>query len=322
MTDVLSQVLEQVHLAGAVLFRARLRAPWCIATRPESVLANQLGRASIHVITFHVVLDGRLWISGVPGVPGQWVCAGQAVVLPHGDPHVLGDATDGAPVAASALWGQGRALDLCDVCWGGDGAGTRVLCGYLGCRRDAFAPLFAALPALFCVPLGPTEAEPALDPLLAYAEHQIATPHPGAGQLRLRMAELIFVEALRRYMQDLAATQSGWLAGLRDPVLGRALALLHAAPERAWDVETLAREAATSRSILAERFSQVIGEPPMRYLARWRMLLAARRLREGRDSIATVAEAVGYESAAAFQRAFKREFAITPAQARRAEELA
>ena len=318
--DVLSQVLQQVRLAGAVLFRAELGAPWCISTRPGTVLAQKLGRPTMHVITFHVVLQGRMW-ARLGATDGQWVEAGQAVVLPHGDAHVLGDTPQGRPVPTSELWGEVPLAQLRDVRWGGDGGRTRVLCGFLGCQRDAFAPLFAALPSLFRVQLQQDDAAPALDPLLAYAEHEIVSSRAGSAELRLRMAELIFVEALRRYMEGMPEAGFGWLAGLRDPLVGRALVLLHDAPQRAWDVETLAHETASSRSHLAERFKQVLGEPPMQYLSRWRMLLATRRLRESRDSIAAVAEAVGYESPAAFQRAFKRHLGVTPARWRCGDDV-
>lgn len=319
--DVLSQVLQQVRLSGAVLFRAQLGAPWCISTPSAAEVANNMSRPAMHVITFHVVLQGRMWAQqGAAG--GHWLEAGDALVLPHGDAHILGDDPHGRPVSTAEIYGNTPISELRDVRWGGAGVPTRIMCGFLGCRREAFEPLFAALPPLFKVRLLQAQAAPTLDPLLAYAENEIVSSRAGTAELRLRMAELIFVEALRRYMEGLPEAESGWLAGLRDPLVGRTLVLLHESPQRAWNVEMLAHEAATSRSHLAERFRQVLGEPPMHYLTRWRMLLAARRLREGRDSIATVAEAVGYESPAAFQRAFKRELGMTPAQARRAESQA
>ena len=313
--DVLSEVLQQVRLTGAVMFRATLAAPWCIAARPEGAVIAEVMPTAAHLISFHVVLEGRMSAGLVPSQSEQ-VDAGEVLIVPHGDAYFIGDSLEGLPLPAAQLFGDTPMTAMRNLRWGGDGAHTRVICGYLGCEREAFMPLFSALPRLFKVRLGGDAAQ-TLDPLLAYAEQQAASSCPGAAGLRLRMAELMFVEALRRYMESLPETGSGWLAGLRDPLVGRALALLHAAPEKRWTVDELAHAAATSRSRLADRFTQVLGEPPMQYLARWRMLLAARRLRESRGSIAAIAEAVGYESPAAFQRGFARHMGATPAQWRR-----
>lgn len=314
--DVLSEVLKAVRLSGAVLFRGEFSAPWCIAARPENAIAAQLSSPGTQLISFHVVLQGHFW-ARLPPAAAVRVEAGEVLVVPHGDAYVVGDAAQGRPVPAAEVFAGTPLAERRSIRWGGGGEGIRVLCGYLSCERHAFAPLFAALPRLFKVRLQQTTAAPALDPLLMYAEQEVLSPRPGAAGLKLRMAELMFVEALRRYMETLPDAESGWLAGLRDPLVGRVLALLHEAPQQRWTVEALAQAAATSRSRLAERFKDVLGEPPMQYLARWRMLLAARRLREGRDSIAAVAEAVGYDSPAAFQRGFARYMGTTPAQWRR-----
>ncbi|MCL1633059.1 AraC family transcriptional regulator [Luteimonas sp. SX5] len=317
--DVLSDVLKAVRLNGAVLFRGEFGTPWCIAARPETAIAAQLSSPGMHLISFHVVLEGHFW-ARLPPADAVRIDAGEVLVVPHGDAYVIGDALDNVPVPAAQLFAGASLPDIRSFRWGCAGGGdvrTRVLCGYLSCERNAFAPLFAALPRLFKVRLGQTAAAQTLDPLLMYAEQEVLSPRPGAAGLKLRMAELMFVEALRRHMEALPEAESGWLAGLRDPLVGRALALLHETPQRRWTVDELAQAAATSRSRLAERFKDVLGEPPMQYLARWRMLLAARRLREGRDSVATVAEAVGYDSPAAFQRGFARYMGTTPAQWRR-----
>lgn len=314
--DVLSEVLKAVRLNGAVLFRGEFGAPWCIAARPETAIAEHLSSPGMHLISFHVVLEGCFW-ARLPPADALCVQAGEVLVVPHGDAYILGDTTQGSPVPAGQLFAGTPLSEMRSLQWGGDGVRVRALCGYLSCERNAFAPLFAALPRMFKVRLRETGAAPTLDPLLAYAEQEAWSPRPGAEGLRLRMAELMFVEALRRYMEALPAAESGWLAGLRDPLVGRALALLHEAPQQRWTVDALAQAAATSRSRLAERFKDVLGEPPMQYLARWRMLLAARRLRESRDSVSTVAEAVGYDSPAAFQRGFVRHMGTTPAKWRK-----
>lgn len=194
----------------------------------------------------------------------------------------------------------------------GDGR-SKVLCGFLGSDRRAFAPLFAALPALFRVRYG----EAAQD-LLRYAVATVRREAPGAHALRLRVAELLFVEALRQYLAQLPDDATGWLAGLRDPLVGRALSLLHRDPARAWNVDRLARAVDASRSALASRFSTLIGEAPMHYLTRLRLQRAAQRLRDTACGIDVIAAEVGYASSAAFQRAFKRSYGAPPGAWRRA----
>ena len=310
--DVLSEVLQQVRLAGAVLFRSTFHGPWCIAARPEAaVVAESLPGAS-QLISFHVVLGGALWACLGDGEPLQ-VEAGEVLVLPHGDAYVIGDSPNGLPVPAEQFLRGTPLANARELHWGSGEQCTRVLCGYLGCERQAFTPLFEALPRMFKVRLQGTDGAGGL---LAFAEHEAVADWPGAHTSRLRVAELMFIETLRRYMETLPA-QHGWLAGLRDPVVGRARALLHAQPDSRWTVSGLALRAATSRSVLAQRFVDTLGEPPMQYLSRWRMLVAARRLREGRDSVARIAESVGYESPAAFQRSFLRHMGTTPARWRR-----
>lgn len=313
--DVLSEVLNAVRLTGAVMFRGEFGAPWCIAARPENAIAEQLSSPGAQLISFHVVLQGHL-CARLPQADALQVEAGEVLVVPHGDAYLVGDSALAMPIPAAEVFAGTPLAQMRSLRWGGQGEGMRVLCGYLSCQRQAFAPLFAALPRMFKVRLQ-AAAEATLDPLLVYAEREVLSPRPGAAGLKLRMAELMFVEALRRYMEALPEAESGWLAGLRDPLVGRVLSLLHESPAQRWTVETLAQAAASSRSRLAGRFKDVLGEPPMQYLARWRMLLAARRLRESRDSIATIAEAVGYDSPAAFQRGFARHMGSTPAQWRR-----
>jgi hypothetical protein len=206
--DVLSEVLQQVRLNGAVLFRAELSAPWCIAARPETAIAELIVPRAMHLISFHVVLDGCLWARLGPA-PAQCVRQGEVLIVPHGHAYTIGDGPQGEPVPAAQLFGDTPLSQLRSFAWGGGGAQTRVMCGYLGCERSAFAPLFAALPPLFKVRLQGSAVAPSLDPLLAYTEQEILSPRPGAEGLRLRMAELMFVEALRRYMAGRIARSAG-----------------------------------------------------------------------------------------------------------------
>jgi AraC-like DNA-binding protein len=196
---------------------------------------------------------------------------------------------------------------------GGGGAPTRFVCGYLALSRSIFRPLLEALPPALCIPLGDGPAAALLRELFRAGVRESSALGPGAVSMLAKLAELLFVEALRRYGARLPPGGKGWLAGVRDPHVGRALALLHGEPGRSWTVDELARGAALSRSALAERFTALVGEPPIQYLLRWRLALAARELRSGSDSISRIAERTGYESEAAFSRAFKREFGTPPA---------
>ncbi|HET9817973.1 MAG TPA: AraC family transcriptional regulator [Rhodanobacteraceae bacterium] len=312
-TDLLSDVLTLVRLTGALIFEVDVTGPWGIAGNPAvEKFAPLLPPGTSQIIAFHVVLEGQCWVRHATQ---DWfaVPRGHAVVIPHGDPHDLCDRPGRITKPFSAILGGRSLLDLRHARFEtGPGESVRLLCGFLGCDRRAFEPLCRALPPVFEVDLGARRGT-----LVRYAVANALDDSPGAAGLRGRLAELLFLSALRRYMRDLPADTTGWLAGLRDPLVGRALQVLHAEPYRRWSVDELATTLASSRSVLAERFRTIIGEPPMHYLTRLRMQLAARRIEEGRHSIARVADEIGYDSSAAFQRAFKRCFGVSPAAWRR-----
>jgi AraC-like DNA-binding protein len=192
------------------------------------------------------------------------------------------------------------------------------VCGYLASSRAVFRPLFEGLPRLLRIPIGSGPASALLRELLRVGVRESSASRPGAESMLAKLSELMFVEALRRYVEDLPPGNKGWLAGVRDAQIGRALALMHGEPGKAWTVDELGRAVALSRSALAERFAALVGEPPIQYLMRWRLALAAQSLLSGKESIGRVAERSGYESEAAFIRAFKREFGMPPAMWRRA----
>src|SRR5882757_1226951 len=225
-----------------------------------------------------------------------------------------------APVEAASLIDADAAADadLIQMRHGGGGAATRFVCGYLACSRSVCRPLLEALPRLLRIPIGDGPAAVLLRELLRMGVRESSASRPGAGSMLAKLSELLFVEAMRRYSENLPPEGKGWLAGVRDAHIGRALALLHGEPGRAWTVDDLAREVALSRSALGERFAALVGEPPIQYLMRWRLALAAQTLRSGGDAIGRVAERCGYESEAAFNRAFKREFGMPPAAWRKA----
>jgi len=311
--DLLSDALTFVRLTGALIFRVDIAGPWGIAADPKvEKFAPLLPPGTNQIVVFHIVLDGGCWIRRPPL---EWfhVSAGQAVVIAHGDPHDLCDQPGRITEPFSALLGDRTLLDLRHASFRtGPGDSVSLLCGFLGCDRRAFEPLCRSLPPVFTVDIGARE-----NPLVHYAVANALDDSPGAAGLRGRLAELLFLCTLQTHVHKLPADASGWLAGLRDPLVGKALLALHERPCRRWSVEDLAAATASSRSNLAARFNEIIGEPPMHYLTRLRMQLAARRLTESRHSIASVANEVGYDSSAAFQRAFKRCFGVPPAAWRR-----
>jgi AraC-like DNA-binding protein len=275
-----------------------------------------------HVVLFHFLAQGACRVRLADGGDVIDVAAGDLILFPQDDRHLMGSDLNLAPLEADHLIDAAAAAavdpDFVRIRQGGGGAATRFVCGYLACSRSLCRPLFEALPRALRIPIGDGQASALLRELLRVGVRESAASRPGAQSTLAKLAELMFVEALRRYAEALPPEGHGWLAAVRDVQIGRALALLHEAPERAWTVDELAREVALSRSLLAQRFAALVGESPMQYLMRWRLALAARALRSSVDAIARVAERSGYETEAAFSRAFKREFGLPPSAWRKA----
>jgi len=313
--DPLSDVLKSIRFEGALYLNAEFTAPWCLRGKFGKASVRQRLPAVEHVVGFHFLTEGacKVKLVDAPGV--LEVAAGDLVLFPQDDRHLMGSDLHVAPLESEdADCGDLAAnADLISLRHGGGGAATRFVCGYLACNRTVFRPLLDALPRMLRIPLGDRRASSQVRELLRLGVSESGTSRPGAGSTLAKLAELLFVEALRRYVESLPTDGKGWLAGLRDPHVGRALALLHGDPGRAWTVDKLARQVARSRSALAGRFAELVGETPIQYLMRWRLALAARALRGGREAIARVAERSGYESETAFSRAFKREFGMPPA---------
>ncbi|HWU77783.1 MAG TPA: AraC family transcriptional regulator [Rhodanobacter sp.] len=307
--DLLSDALAMSHLTGASIFRIDVRGPWGMLSQPHAnLLVRSLPAVTNHIIVFHVVLDGECWCRLHQR---EWfrVPAGHAVVLTRGDQHELADRPGRATIPFEQTLGGRSMFELRRERYDtGAGPHASILCGFLGCDRRAFESLFRSLPAQFTVGI-----EQRSKALLEYAANEALEDRAGADTLRVRMAELLLMEALSMYMQELPSSATGLLAGMRDPLVGRALQSLHEAPGRDWSVEKLAADIDSSRSSLASRFREVTGEPPMHYLARLRMQRAALYLASRACSVDRVAADVGYASSAAFQRAFKRHFGVPPA---------
>jgi AraC-like DNA-binding protein len=316
--DVLSDVLKSTRLEGAVYLNAEFTAPWCIESRYglESV-RKRLADAE-HVVFFHFFVEGGC---KVPLADGSVIDVheGDLVLFPLGDPQRMGSDLRLAPDQFGAFVDEDDKDDeVIHLRHGGGGAATRVVCGYVAMSRSMSRPLFEALPPVVGIPAGDGPGASLLRELVRAGVRESSTGGPGATSLLAKLSELLFVEAMRRYAENATEPAQGWLAAVRDTHVGKALALMHAQPEHDWTVEELAHACALSRSALAERFTALLGESPIRYLARWRLALAAQALRGGNDTIARLAERSGYESEAAFTRAFKREFGVPPAQWRRA----
>src|SRR5688572_17855976 len=317
--DALSDVLKSVHLEGAVYVNAEFTAPWCIRGECglQSVKAKLSGAE--HVAFFHFLTEGSCKVRAADGGEVLQVKAGDLVLFPTEGRHLMGTDLQLAPMEAEALAAGDNPLEPEVYClrYGGGGAATRFVCGYLALSRAVFRPLFESLPRVLCIQIGGEPAAAVLRDLFQAGVQESASLRPGGSSVLAKMAELLFVEALRRHIERMPPGGSGWLAGVRDPHVGRALALLHAEPGKAWTVDELAHAAGLSRSALAERFTSMVGESPMQYLTRWRLALAAQVLRASREPIGRIAERSGYESEAAFSRAFKREFGAPPASWRK-----
>lgn len=308
--DVLSDVLRNVRLSGALLFFAEYRSPWCVACPPSRMIAPLLVPGARQLVIFHIVIDGACLVNRPDEEPVA-LRAGDAVMMAQGDPHFLADARGREAIPLVELLPMPPWAKAPYLVHGGKGALTRVLCGFLHCAEAQLSPFLGSLPPVVRVE-GREGIAPSLLSVQRLLIDEARAERPGYSCVLSRLTETFFVEALRRHM---AANEdsSRALAALKDPVVGEALARLHGEPLRRWSVAALAKEVAVSRSLLAARFTALMGCPPMQYLARWRLLMAARRLHEGNESIAAVGAAMGYESEAAFSRAFKRHLGAPPA---------
>ena len=309
---MLSDVLRAVRLTGAVYFDFELTSPWVAEAPPSRDIAGIVMPGAQRVIEYHLIARGACWANAVGQEPMR-LGEGDLIVFPQGDAHVLSSAPGmrAAPdIAAFAR--PSKPLPIFYELGGGGAERARVVCCFLGCDERPYNPLLSALPRVIrFAAAAPTAITGWLGTLMSIAVRESGSTRPGSENVLARLSELMFVETIRQYLETLPSAQTGWLAGLRDPVVGQALAALHGAAGEGWTVERLARLVGVSRSVLAERFMEMVGQPPMQYLALWRMQLASRLLAEG-GQVATVAGAVGYESEAAFSRAFKKLMGQSP----------
>ncbi len=311
--DVLSEVLRAVRLDGAVFFNGEFSAPWCAREPDACTMASYLSNHSKHVIMFHLVAEGCAYARIEGDDRPVALTAGDIVVFPHGDAHILGNGPSVPPVDNTAqlrlLFANGGILSQA----GGGGELTRLICGYMTCDKELSQVFLAGLPPIVQVTIRDSASGQWMEETLRYSVDRAGAAGPGGAAVIAKLSEVLFVETLRRYIDRLPTTQTGWLAGTRDPEVGKALALLHRQPANPWTIATLADEVGVSRSVLAERFRYYLMDTPIGYLTRWRLQLAAQLLSSTSKSVAEVAGDVGYESEPSFNRAFKREHGLPPA---------
>jgi AraC-like DNA-binding protein len=327
--DTLSDLLRSVRLRGAVFFYISFRDQWSAEGLAAREIAGGVMPGAEHVMEYHLLAKGSAW-AAVSGLPPVRLSAGDVVMFPHGDRHVISSAPGLEPIPASAEWVSARRddpkpvpiafhqgirepgvmLPVAD-------ADAILVCGFLGCDLRPFNPLISALPRVLHLPA--SRASDWVARVIDQAVVESNERRPGGEAVLERLSEMMFVDAARRYLDGLPDDATGWLAGLRDRFVGKALALLHERPDHAWSVEELAGKVGLSRSALHERFVQFVGQAPMQYLASWRMQLGTRLLRESNRNVAAIALEVGYDSEAAFSRAFKRMLGMPPASWRKAQ---
>lgn len=318
--DALSDALKGFRLSGAIFIDADLTAPWAVVTPLSGDIAAIVATGADRVIPYHLVTEGECTVS-IPGGDCVRLTSGDIVLFPHGDRHILASQAGVPAVVLSRDFVAGvlKRKTVLPIRHGGDGSATKLLCGFFALDRWCGEHLVKGLPHLISARVGSEGGQQLLAALARRSIQETVAPGPGSNALVCRLSEVLFVDALRLVIARGDAPLSGWMAGLRDPSIRHALSLLHARPQHPWDIESLAGFCTMSRSKFVARFSSLVGLPPMKYLAHWRMTLAARDLTECDATVMQIADRYGYGSEASFTRAFRREFNIPPATFRRSE---
>lgn len=314
--DPFSDVLRSVRLSGALFIEAQFSAPWSVAAKVNRADCIGFQTPPTQMIAYHVILEGSLLlcIDGEAPVP---VRAGEIVLLPRNDDHVMASETGLAPVQASELVQFSPDGGLTRIVHGKGGAATHIVCGYLA-SDGGYNPLIAGLPRALTLDVREGTSRDWIEASVRFAANELAAGRLASSSVMSRLSETLLVEAVRNYASTLTDAETSWLKGLKDPYVGRALSLIHQNISAPWTNDGLAREVALSRSAFVERFSTLVGMPPIRYVTSWRLQAAKLQLRETTASIGQLAYSVGYDSEEAFSRAFKREFGITPGRWRSA----
>ncbi len=315
--DALSEALNAVRMTGAIFFHAECAAPWGFAVPSVAEVQHVLSPGTERLVNYNLVTEGQAVARLADGTNELALRPGDLTILPHGDAHTVSNGSprsfiDSSEALQDVMQGNGAMMRF-----GENGEVTRFICGFFGCERSADRLFLAGLPKVICINIRENPGSAWLETAIRHLVSEAESDRPGRTVLLSRMAESLFIEALRCYIEQLPSDQTGWLAGARDPVVGGILALIHRDPAYDWTLHRLACAVGSSRSVIAKRFGRFIGKSPMAYLAHWRLELGARQLRASAKPVIQVAAEVGYESEAAFNRAFKRSFGLPPAQYRR-----
>jgi AraC-like DNA-binding protein len=314
--DAFSEILSGVKLSGAVFFHAEFSAPWGYSTPPGKALVEELAPGAARLVIYHFVIEGGAVVRMLDG-PSLTVQAGDVVVFPHAHQHhFASDNRLAPPFPNYGISAKIRSRDLSPLQAGGGGAVSRFVCGYMTCDPHLSRPILSGLPPVFKVNIRADRSGQWLESSILHLVEEAAARRVGGEAMLAKLSEALFVDTLRRYVAALPEKQVGWLAGSRDPIVGKSLGLLHSRIAHPWTIADLAGEVGISRSALIKRFTQYLSEPPMAYLTRWRLEMAARALERTSRSVAEIAADIGYESEAAFNRAFKRGLGQPPGQYR------
>jgi AraC-like DNA-binding protein len=314
--DVFSEILRGVALKGAFFFSAEFSSPWGFCSPPSRELALLLAPGAAHLVIYHFLIEGA-GVLRVDDGSTLKLRGGDVVVVPHGNSHVMCSAEDTRAAETTAMIAKLERHDLTTMQAGGGGEVARFVCGFMACDPILGQPILNGLPSAFKVNLRTERAAHWLENSILHLVEECGSGYAGSDVLLAKLSEALFIDTLRRYVDNLPSEDVGWLAGARDPIVGKSLALLHAKAQHPWTIAVLAKEVGISRSALVERFTRYVSQPPIAYLIRWRLQLAARALAATSRGVAEIAADVGYESEAAFNRAFKRAFGLPPARYRR-----
>jgi AraC-like DNA-binding protein len=314
--DAFSEILSGVKLSGALFFSAEFSAPWCFASPASTTLAPLLAPGAPHLVIYHFIIDGSAFVQ-LPDGQSLELGAGDIVVLPHGDQHIMTSARGlTAGLLNSEILSKIKSRDLRPLQAGGGGDAAKYVCGYMVCDPVLSRPILGGLPPVFKINIRTDRSGHWLENSILHLAEEAASGRVGSDAMLAKLSEALFLDTLRRYVAGLPEQQTGWLAGARDPIVGKSLGLLHRRVAHPWTIADLADEVGISRTALVERFTRYLSEPPMTYLTRWRLHLAARSLENTPRGVSEIAGEVGYESEAAFNRAFKREFGAPPGRYR------
>jgi AraC-like DNA-binding protein len=314
--DAFSEILSGVKLNGAVFFTAEFSAPWGLSSPGWRAMAAKVAPGSEHLVIYHLVVDGSAVVE-MPGGQTIAIGSGDIIIFPHGDAHLIGSGPEAKPPFPDyGINAKIKAGDLSPLHAGGGGAVSRFVCGYMTCDPHLSRPILEGLPPAFKVNIRADPSGHWLENSILHLVEESTSGRVGSEAMLAKLSEALFVDTLRRYVAGLPDEQRGWLAGARDPVVGKSLGLMHRRIAHPWTIADLADQVGISRSALVERFTRYLAEPPMTYLTRWRLQLAARSLQRTSRGVAEIAADIGYESEAAFSRAFKREFGAPPGRYR------